>query len=179
MAVFPFPAASNVYAVSEGAGDGADCERCGTSKAVHRWACGCCGKELAWGDQLPPLHGYKDHPIGARHSSAAFLLCPHEVARRAREGVWDRSTYTGDPADWGHHREEEEDEEAPDGLPRNVLLAWQLLGDPKQKTKEAARRKYRALAKRYHPDVCKEKDAEERLKIANEAWRVLRDFYRW
>jgi hypothetical protein len=175
--VLPFPAASNVYAA---AAEGDTC-RCGTPRAVHVWACGCCGKELAWGDQNPPLHGYRDHPLGSRHSSAAFLLCPHEVARRKREGVWDRSTYTGDEhSHWGPRFDDDYEDETPEGLPRNVEAAWVLFGNPKERTKEAAQKKYRALAKRYHPDrPGAPKDAHERLKIANTAWAVLRDFYGW
>src|SRR4249919_1306439 len=34
---------------------------------------------------------------------------------------------------------------------------------------------YRRLARKYHPDVSKEKGAEERFKSINEAYEVLRD----
>ena len=34
---------------------------------------------------------------------------------------------------------------------------------------------YRRLARKYHPDVSKEKGAEERFKAINEAYEVLRD----
>ena len=175
----PFPAAANIYA-----GEDETCSRCGTPKAVHRWVCGGCGKELAWGDTTSfGLHGFKDHPWGRHHASAPFLICPHEVARREREGVWDRSTYTEESCG---ARSAEEQEEAPPyeergraGLPRNVEVAWALFGNPAEKTKLAAQRKYRELAKKYHPDVNPAKDAGERLAVANRAWQVLRDHYGW
>ena len=34
---------------------------------------------------------------------------------------------------------------------------------------------YRRLARKYHPDVSKEKGAEDRFKAINEAYEVLRD----
>ena len=34
---------------------------------------------------------------------------------------------------------------------------------------------YRRLARKFHPDVSKEKGAEERFKAINEAYEVLRD----
>src|SRR5690606_16934030 len=34
---------------------------------------------------------------------------------------------------------------------------------------------YRRLARKYHPDVSKEADAEARFKAINEAWEVLKD----
>jgi len=43
--------------------------------------------------------------------------------------------------------------------------------DPEATIKQA----YRRLARKYHPDVSKEADAEARFKAINEAWEVLRD----
>jgi curved DNA-binding protein len=40
---------------------------------------------------------------------------------------------------------------------------------------EAVKRAYRKQARRYHPDVSKEKNAEERFKDVQEAYEVLRD----
>lgn len=39
----------------------------------------------------------------------------------------------------------------------------------------AIKQAYRRLARKYHPDVSKEADAETRFKAINEAWEVLRD----
>lgn len=44
-------------------------------------------------------------------------------------------------------------------------------GDSEATIKQA----YRRLARKYHPDVSKEPDAEARFKAINEAWEVLRD----
>jgi curved DNA-binding protein len=43
--------------------------------------------------------------------------------------------------------------------------------DPEATIKQA----YRRLARKYHPDVSKEPDAEARFKAINEAWEALRD----
>jgi hypothetical protein len=181
--VLPFPSARNVYAGTRDV-----CDQCDEPKRDHVWVCGGCGKELARGDAPSVgLHGYRQHPFARHHTSAAFLLCPREVARRAREGVWDPSTFP-DPEVYERAysgrraRDEDEDEERtprPNGLPRNVENAWVLFGSPEKRTKQSAQKKYRDLAKKFHPDVNASKDASTRLRIANAAWEVLRDHYGW
>ncbi len=52
---------------------------------------------------------------------------------------------------------------------------YEILGVPRNADPEAIRGAYRALAKRYHPDVNKEAGAEERFKEVNEAYGVLSD----
>ncbi|MDI6855435.1 MAG: molecular chaperone DnaJ [Candidatus Thermoplasmatota archaeon] len=52
---------------------------------------------------------------------------------------------------------------------------YDILGVPKNASKEELKRKYRELAKKYHPDLCKEADAEEKFKEISEAYAVLSD----
>ena len=52
---------------------------------------------------------------------------------------------------------------------------YQALGLPRTASEEDIKREYRKLARKYHPDVSKEKDAEQRFKDVNEAYDVLKD----
>ncbi len=52
---------------------------------------------------------------------------------------------------------------------------YKILGVPRDATKEQIKRAYRKLARKYHPDVSKEPDAEARFKEVNEAHEVLHD----
>ncbi|MEZ5563258.1 MAG: DnaJ C-terminal domain-containing protein [Gammaproteobacteria bacterium] len=49
------------------------------------------------------------------------------------------------------------------------------LGVGRKASADEIKRAYRRLARKYHPDVSKEKDAEERFKEIGEAYEVLRD----
>ena len=49
------------------------------------------------------------------------------------------------------------------------------LGVGREAPADEIKRAYRRLARKYHPDVSKEKDAEERFKEIGEAYEVLRD----
>jgi curved DNA-binding protein len=52
---------------------------------------------------------------------------------------------------------------------------YETLGVGRSATQPEIQRAYRALARKYHPDVSKEKDAEAKFKQINEAYEVLRD----
>jgi curved DNA-binding protein len=52
---------------------------------------------------------------------------------------------------------------------------YQALGVPRNATAEEVKKAYRRLARKYHPDVSKEPNAEERFKEVQEAYEVLKD----
>jgi curved DNA-binding protein len=52
---------------------------------------------------------------------------------------------------------------------------YQVLGVPRNADAEEIKRAYRKLARKYHPDVSDEKNAEDRFKEVAEAYEVLRD----
>jgi curved DNA-binding protein len=52
---------------------------------------------------------------------------------------------------------------------------YQTLGVARDAPAEAVKKAYRRLARKYHPDVSREADAEKRMKEVNEAYAVLSD----
>lgn len=52
---------------------------------------------------------------------------------------------------------------------------YKILGVERDATQEEMKRSYRKLARKYHPDVSKEADAEQHFKELNEAYEVLKD----
>jgi curved DNA-binding protein len=52
---------------------------------------------------------------------------------------------------------------------------YQVMGVPRTASQDEIKRAYRKLARKYHPDVSKEKDAEDRFKELQEAHEVLKD----
>lgn len=52
---------------------------------------------------------------------------------------------------------------------------YEMLGVPRTATEADIKGAYRKLARKYHPDVSKEKDAEARFKEIGEAYQVLKD----
>ena len=52
---------------------------------------------------------------------------------------------------------------------------YKILGVERDASQDDIKRAYRRLARKYHPDVSKEPDAEERFKEVGEAYEVLKD----
>jgi curved DNA-binding protein len=52
---------------------------------------------------------------------------------------------------------------------------YEVLGVDRDASKKELQKAFRKLAKKYHPDVSKEDDAEEKFKKVNEAYEVLKD----
>ena len=52
---------------------------------------------------------------------------------------------------------------------------YKILDVPRDASEEDVRKAYRKLARKFHPDVSKEPDAQERMREINEANDVLRD----
>ena len=52
---------------------------------------------------------------------------------------------------------------------------YQILGVAREASEADIKKAYRRLARKYHPDVSKEKDAEEKFKEVAEAYEVLKD----
>jgi curved DNA-binding protein len=52
---------------------------------------------------------------------------------------------------------------------------YEILGVPRDATPDQIKSAYRKLARKYHPDVSKESDAEARFKEMGEAYKVLKD----
>ncbi len=52
---------------------------------------------------------------------------------------------------------------------------YQTMGVPRNASQDEIKRAYRKLARKYHPDVSKEPDAEARFKEIGEAYEVLKD----
>src|SRR5215475_4607292 len=52
---------------------------------------------------------------------------------------------------------------------------YQTLNVPRTASADEIKKSYRRLARKYHPDVSKEKDAEAKFKEVQEAYEVLKD----
>ena len=52
---------------------------------------------------------------------------------------------------------------------------YDTLGVARDVTQDEIKRAYRKLARKYHPDVSKEENAEQQFKALGEAYEVLKD----
>jgi len=52
---------------------------------------------------------------------------------------------------------------------------YEIIGVDRNASQDEIKRAYRKLARKYHPDVSKEADAEQRFKEVGEAYEVLKD----
>jgi curved DNA-binding protein len=52
---------------------------------------------------------------------------------------------------------------------------YEVMGVPRDASADDIKKAHRKLARKYHPDVSKEKDAEAKFKDVAEAYEVLRD----
>ncbi len=60
-------------------------------------------------------------------------------------------------------------------MPLSYTDYYEVLGVPRDADQDAVRRAYRKLARKYHPDLNSDSDAEERFKQLGEAYTVLSD----
>jgi len=52
---------------------------------------------------------------------------------------------------------------------------YEVMGVPRDATQDDIKRAYRKLARKYHPDVSDDPEAEARFKEVGEAYEVLKD----
>ena len=65
--------------------------------------------------------------------------------------------------------------EGTEGRPGDGVTLWHVLGIPAGSDDAAIKRAYRRMVKQWHPDVCKEPDAEAQFRAIQRAYEILRD----
>jgi molecular chaperone DnaJ len=58
---------------------------------------------------------------------------------------------------------------------KSTTYFYELLGIEKSTSKEDINKVYKKLARKYHPDVCKEEGAEDKFKEIGQAYEILKD----
>jgi hypothetical protein len=151
----PYPSTTQVYASADKLRpDGGPCSNCFQPKKLHIWTCAGCGDPLAWGDEVPTLHTYRDHFL-LRHSSTVFLRCPPKVRRKSPPKPKKKPNPTMALAD-----------------------AVKLLGTGER---DEVKKRYLEIVTKHHPDKHpqQQREATEIVARANVAWGILREHHGW
>ncbi|MBC8170194.1 MAG: J domain-containing protein [Anaerolineae bacterium] len=86
-------------------------------------------------------------------------------------GVWLIADFSGHKPSYQHYKH-------PPKPTSPVLVKktpWDILGVTPQTDREAIKQAYRRLARLYHPDVNRSRDAHEKMQVLNEAYAAIVD----
>lgn len=91
------------------------------------------------------------------------------IASGEMRGVWLIADFTGHKPSYQHHKQP----------PRAAVPApvrrtpWEILGVTPQTDRETVKQAYRRLARLYHPDLNRSRDAHEKMQVLNEAYAAI------